>query len=97
MTRREEIIRLLEQNELSVFNLAEYFRVPIPDIIIDLGHVLISVKRTHKVTIMPPRCRSCGFAFKERSKTRPPSKCPKCHSESIDAARYKFERVSAQA
>ncbi len=97
MTRREEIIRMLEQNDMSVHDLAEHFKIDVGDVSTDLIHVLKSVKRSHKIVVIPPRCRQCGFEFKDRKKTRPPSKCPECDSEAIDAARYKLEHVSPEA
>ena len=88
MTRREEIEELLRQRPWNPKDLADYFGAPMKEIIEDLEHVRRSTQPPLMFKFQPPKCRDCGFLFKERSKMKTPSKCPKCMSESINQGRY---------
>ena len=88
MTRREDIERLLKERPWTPKELAEYFGAPMNEIIDDLEHVRRSTQLPAVFRFHPPACRDCGFMFKERSKMKAPSKCPKCRSESIEEGRY---------
>lgn len=82
MTRREEIIALLSKGELSAQQISNQFKVELKEILEDLGHIKISI-RPKKLISKPAFCKYCSFIFKERSKVKKPSKCPKCKSEWI--------------
>jgi len=88
MTRREEIEELLRQRAWTPKELAEYFDAPMDEIIEDLEHVRRSTQKPYIFKHLPPKCRRCGFLFKERSRMKPPSKCPQCRAESIEEGRY---------
>lgn len=88
MTRREEIEELLRQRPWTPKELADYFGAPMNEIIEDLEHVRRGTQNPFIFKYQPPKCRDCGFLFKERSKMKTPSKCPKCRSESMDDGRY---------
>ena len=88
MTRRQEIKELLMQRPWTPKALAEYLGAPMDEIIEDLEHVRRSVQPPLALGFQPPTCRDCGFLFKERSKMKTPSKCPKCRSESISEGKY---------
>ena len=89
MTRREEIEKLLEKQPWSAQKLANYFRVEMKEILEDLEHVRKSVK-PRKLVIEPAYCPECGFVFKERTKIKKPSKCPKCRNENIEEPLFKI-------
>ncbi|MEL6346083.1 MAG: transcriptional regulator [Myxococcota bacterium] len=44
-----------------------------------------------KLTVIPPKCVHCGFTFEGRSRSRRPSKCPKCRKGRIVRARFARE------
>ena len=90
MTRREEIIKLLEKRATSIQQIANMYRTSIEDILEDLPHIKASIK-PKKLNIIPAECRKCGFIFKERTKLKAPSKCPRCRSEWIDEPLFKIE------
>jgi len=90
MTRRQQIIEILQQNKQTTQQLANYFQCELKDIIEDLGHIQISIK-PKKLKIEPSYCRNCNFIFKERSKVSKPSKCPRCKSEWIEAQMFEIE------
>ncbi|MBN2111761.1 transcriptional regulator [Candidatus Woesearchaeota archaeon] len=93
MTRREEIAELLKQRPWTPKELVEYFGCTMAEIIEDLEHVRRSTQPPLMFRFKPPMCRNCGFLFKERSKMKPPSKCPRCRGEGIEEARYMIRQV----
>lgn len=90
MTRRQEIIEILQQNKQTAQQLANYFETTLNDILEDLQHIGKSIK-PKKLKTTPAYCRSCNFVFRERSKVNKPSKCPKCRSEWIEAQTFYIE------
>lgn len=90
MTRREEIIKILEKRAVSIHEIANMYRTTVEDILEDLPHIKESIK-PRKLKITPAECRKCGFVFKERTKLRAPSKCPRCRSEWIEGPLFKIE------
>lgn len=90
MTRREEIINLLNEEEKSAQELANIFKVGMFEILEDLKHIKYSVK-PKKLKVKPSQCKKCGFVFKERSRVKKPSRCPKCKSEWIIAQLFRIE------
>jgi transcriptional regulator len=87
MTRREEIGDLLTKEEKSAQELAYLFKVEMFEILEDLKHIKYSI-RPNKLSVIPAQCKKCGFAFKERSRVKKPSRCPKCRGEWILAATF---------
>lgn len=52
-----------------------------------IEHIAKSIKSKTNgkiiIVMQPPRCRKCGYIFRDLRKPRKPSKCPKCKSEWI--------------
>lgn len=95
MTRRQKIIKLLEERDYSVSELAMLLdmrgRGSSKIIVEDLRAISKTLKHEGKVLlIQPAQCRSCGFIFKPEIKV--PSKCPKCRSSWIEEPRFKISR-----
>jgi transcriptional regulator len=88
-TRRQKLIEMLEKGEWSVQGLANEFCTTVKDILKDFEHIPYSI-RPKKLGQNPAYCRNCGFSFKERSRHKTPSKCPKCRSEDIQPALFKI-------
>jgi predicted Zn-ribbon and HTH transcriptional regulator len=91
MTIRQEIISLLTERRMTVRELAIHFHVPTDDIAEDLLHIGKSIYPKLELKMAIPVCKRCGFQFKERSKLRPPSKCPRCKHEKITEPRFWIE------
>jgi len=84
MTRRKEMIELLNKEMYSVSHLARHFKCTISEIIEDLNHITQSMlSKNKRLRSKPPICNHCGFIFKERKRLSRPTKCPKCKSEYI--------------
>ena len=43
---------------------------------------------TERLHQEPPRCVACGFEFEARSRSRRPSRCPRCSSERLTRPRF---------
>ncbi len=97
LTTREKIYILLRntQRPLSVKDIIFALGLQTHDkhrIENHLYHIMKSSKRKgEKLVILPPVCRNCGYIFNKRSKTKNPSRCPKCGSYRIDGPWYKIE------
>jgi len=87
MTRRQEIINILEEQKQSAQHLANYFQTELKEILEDLEHIEISIK-PKKLKTNPAYCKQCNFIFKERSKVSKPSRCPRCRSEWVEAQMF---------
>ncbi len=90
MTRRQQIIEILQQNRQSAQQLANYFQTELKDVIEDLQHIGKSIK-PRKLKTAPAYCRKCNFVFKERRRISRPGRCPRCKSEWIEAQMFFIE------
>ena len=78
MTLRKELVALLSSQPRSVSSLARELGLRRGDMEEDLRHALRSARAAgHHVTVVPARCRSCGFTFDEQKLSKP-GKCPSC-------------------
>ncbi len=82
-TRRQQIIEMLSKEPISIQHLANLFRVEMREISEDMKHIRQSLKGKTDFIVQPAQCRQCGYVFRERSKIKRPSRCPKCKHERI--------------
>ncbi len=93
MSRRQRIIKLLEEGDHSPSEIALMLdmrgRGAKKVIIEDLKVIQRVLKREGRLLMVRPAiCRRCGFVFKPEIKV--PGRCPRCHSEWIDEPRFKI-------
>jgi predicted Zn-ribbon and HTH transcriptional regulator len=80
---RKDLIGLLENNSLTVAEIAELQQIKLKDAEDDLQHLLKSLKHLdYKAHIEPACCQDCGFKFKKEKILRP-GRCPLCKSTSV--------------
>ncbi len=89
-TRRQRIIERLEKGPVSPFHLANKLGIPMKEFFEDLSHVRATIK-PRAVKMIPAYCRHCGFVFRERSRLKTPTRCPKCKGEWIERERLYIE------
>jgi predicted Zn-ribbon and HTH transcriptional regulator len=78
MTVRKCLLARLSSQPRSVSSLARELGFTRGDVEEDLRHALRSARAAgHQVTVIPARCRSCGFTFDEQKLSKP-GKCPAC-------------------
>lgn len=93
MTRRQEITEVLRAEALSLRDLSEMFHVHIKEILEDISHIEKSVRPQEELIMTPAQCRKCGFIFKDRSKFKKPSKCPKCKGMRIREPEFQIQKA----
>ena len=75
---RKDLLEMLRSAPRSVADIAAQLELEPRDVEDDLRHLLKSVRHTgYRVTIIPARCRHCGFIF-NADKLHKPGKCPFC-------------------
>lgn len=75
---------MLLRRPMSIAEIARLQERPPVEIEQDVKHLLRSLKRSrYRATIIPARCRKCGFGFRA-DKLRKPGKCPRCRATWIE-------------
>jgi len=89
---------LLTVTPLSSRRLAEVIGIPERQVEDHLSHIVKSVARDRSLRFVlePSECQDCGFVFRDRSRLTRPSRCPRCHSETLTEPRYSIKRCSAK-
>ena len=97
MSTRERIAELLERSSepLSAEEIAALLgldRSRVREVYEHLAHIAKTVRRSsggrRALLMVPPRCRACGYVFRDLKKPRRPSKCPRCGSQRIEPPRF---------
>ena len=89
---RKHLLDLLTEEPHSVSRLARELGLPRADIEDDLRHMIRTARAGgHQVTIVPARCRSCGFTFDE-GRLAKPGRCPSCRQSRILEAQISVGR-----
>jgi len=90
-TIRQEIIRLLESDPMTVREISQAVGIMEKDVVHHLESIDKTVKqRKQKLDVSPFFCKDCGFEFKSRRRLKKPSKCPACRDGRIDPAVYQI-------
>lgn len=98
VTIREKIMRILLESKsaLSARELAEIVGLDPAtaekQIYEHLKHITKTLRRKYGrravLYMIPPRCKNCGYEFRDLSEPRRPSRCPKCRSQRIEPPRF---------
>jgi len=61
-----------------------------------LTHIAKSIRRRSGgeliLYMLPPQCPNCGYIFKNLTKPKKPSRCPRCKGERITPPRFIIDR-----
>ena len=91
---RKDLIALLSREPRSVSSLSREMGLRRGDVEDDLRHAIRTAQaRGAHVTIIPARCRSCGFVFSEEKLSKP-GKCPGCRGTRLLEAQISLGRVT---
>lgn len=83
-TLRQQITELIKNRPQDAVTLARQLNIRPRGVEGHLTHIQKSVKANGgQFVIHPAKCGECGFTFRDRERTSPPSRCPKCKSEQI--------------
>jgi predicted Zn-ribbon and HTH transcriptional regulator len=84
-TLRREIVGLLREQTLSARDISQLVGIPEREVYEHLRHIRRSMGgRGKALTVVPARCRQCGFVFSQREKLTKPGRCPACRRQSIE-------------
>ena len=87
LTRRQELVAILERGEYSFEELRRETQARVRDLDDDLAHLEKSLRRGPKrLVVTPAHCIACGFSFRKRRRFSTPGRCPLCHEERIAPA-----------
>lgn len=93
-TRRQRIVELLVDFEVTFDDLRRELGVPVRVLQEDLRHVEKSVRHLpdgpRALRVTPARCPACGFELSRRSFAAP-SRCPRCRNERLEPPRLSLE------
>lgn len=96
---RQRMIKLLESVEepITAEDIARNLDIDVDDVYIHLAHLAKTVRRLSSgkkaLLMVPPKCRKCGYVFKDLDKPKKPSKCPRCKSEWIEHPRFAIREI----
>lgn len=93
-TARARLLDALSPEPLNARELSQRASLSEKEILEHLPHVVRSLAAEGRALgILPARCKSCDFHFEAEVSRARPSRCPKCKSERIEAARFSLAQV----
>ena len=91
-TVRQEIIRLLEEEERDARELSQMLGIKEKEVYEHLAHIARSMKaQKKKLVVLPFSCLACGFVFSERRRFTRPGRCPKCRDSRVEYPLYRID------
>ena len=91
---RKNLIELLEDNPLTIAEIADLTMEKYKDIEDSLHHLEKSLKHMpYRLHVEPARCKDCGFTF-NKEKLNKPGKCPTCKHNRITEPRISIEKTT---
>ncbi|MBW1722959.1 MAG: transcriptional regulator [Deltaproteobacteria bacterium] len=95
-TLRQHMISLLEEEGMSGRDLSKALGIRERAVYEHLAHAAKSVSRAGgQLVVLPFRCLSCGYVFKDRRRFSPPGRCPQCRKAHIERPVYRILRSSS--
>jgi transcriptional regulator len=83
MSLRRQMLDLLSSEPMSLSALGRAVGLTRGEVEREVPHLLRSARAAgHDVSIVPAKCRACGFEFPDDKLTRP-GKCPSCRESRI--------------
>jgi predicted Zn-ribbon and HTH transcriptional regulator len=91
-TARARLRDALSAEPQSARELSQRASLSEKEILEHLPHIARSLAADGRaLDILPARCKSCSFHFERELQRARPSRCPKCKSERIEAARFSLQ------
>jgi len=90
LTTRQQLMALLTQHSFTARDLASHVHLAERLVEDHLAHIIRSLERStsQQFVMEEPECQDCGFAFRNRTRLKRPSRCPSCRSEAITSPRF---------
>lgn len=91
LTLRQRMIALLSEEHLSARDLSKMLGIREKVVLEHLPYIAKSISsRAKQLVVLPFRCLSCGYVFKERKRFTPPGRCPHCKKAHIERPQYRI-------
>ena len=91
-TLRQALAVVLRREQLSAHDLSRLVGIPEKAVAAHLAHLARSLPaHGERLTVTPPACLACGYAFRERTRLNRPSRCPRCHATHLAEPRFKID------
>jgi len=91
-TLRQALAAALRREQLSAHDLSRLVGIPEKAVAAHLAHLAKSLPaRGERLTVIPPACLSCGYAFCDRIRLTRPSRCPSCHATHLAEPLFKID------
>ena len=88
-TIRRQIIDLLNNDEMNARELSQSIGIREKEVYEHLPHVSRTVASRRKtLVILPSRCLTCGYVFKDRKRFSAPGRCPSCKNTHLQRPAY---------
>lgn len=88
---RRGLVNLLDDQPLTVSEIAGMLRVPPREVEEDLRHLVKSLRHEGgHLEVTPAQCRKCHFTFPKEKLTKP-GRCPLCHADWISEPSFRVE------
>lgn len=89
-TARQQLTYLLTQDSYTALELSRPSHLSERQVEDHLAHIIRSLKRESSLQFVmeEPKCLDCGYAFRNRTRLKRPSRCPRCRSEAISYPRF---------
>jgi len=84
MSLKEAMYDELKKGPISIHDLAFKLKVDLKVLIPELDELKTHIK-PKRILMKSAYCEHCGWQFRERSKYKAPSVCPKCKHEAIES------------
>jgi hypothetical protein len=96
LTDRQRLMQLITGTRRSSRQLAELAGLPERQVEDHLQHIVRSLARdrTRRFMLEPSACQDCRYVFRERTRLKRPSRCPRCRSEAISPPRFGIELLA---
>jgi transcriptional regulator len=78
-TLRQQISAMLQEQPMTVRQLADMLGIPMTAVVEHLTHVQRSLGK--RLIVSPASCLACGFSMTRQRRFTAPSRCPRCKSE----------------
>ncbi len=90
LTTRQQLMDLLTRRACTAWDLASHVHLAERLVEDHLVHIMRSLERStsQQFVMEEPECQDCGYAFRNRTRLKRPSRCPRCRSEAVSSPRF---------
>lgn len=87
-TPRQAILEVMTDTPMSAHEISGLAGVSEKDVYEHLLHLRVSKKGRGGISVVPAKCRKCGYDFVKRERLTKPGRCPKCKEKRIAAPKF---------